>query len=410
MTVYYVDTNGNDFANGTLSTPWKTISRATQGPIKPGDEVIVKAGTYREQAWLGKDGTADHYITFRSEVPGGARLRPPSPDAYSTLNVRADYIRIEGFDVVGGGGHAIDVEDSHHVEIKGNIAHDSGGSGISTAKSDWLTIEDNRVYGNAATNGYQCSGISLWQSVDLAAGDGEFRNIIRNNVTYDNLQGPAITWEHTDGNGIIIDGFHDTNYKHGTLIEGNLSYGNGGKGIHVFLSDYVTVRNNTAWHNNRDNANPGSWRGELSNAMGSHNVWVNNIGVADPGTNPWNRAINNVTTNGYVNKNVRWYNNITFNGIPGQASVLSDYGMPSAVNGNLLGLDPLLASPIGGDFHPKPGSPAIDAGTPAFGLGSTDMDGQGRVKGVVDIGVYEAHSSAATTSPDAKDDPASASR
>jgi hypothetical protein len=144
--------------------------------------------------------------------------------------------------------------------------------------------------------------------------------------------------------------------------------------------------------------------------MGSHNVWVNNIGVADPVTNPWNRAINNVATNGYVNEDVRWYHNITFNRTPGQASVLSDYGTPSVVNGNLLGLDPLLASPIGGDFHPKPGSPAIDAGTPAFGLGSTDMDGQGRVKGAVDIGVYEAHSGAATASPGAEGDPASVPR
>ena len=34
--------------------------------------------------------------------------------------------------------------------------------------------------------------------------------------------------------------------------------------------------------------------------------------------------------------------------LAGKASVLSDYGMPSAANGNLLGLDPLLAAPTGG--------------------------------------------------------------
>ncbi|NLS08334.1 hypothetical protein HGP14_34710 [Rhizobium sp. P32RR-XVIII] len=410
MSEYYVAADGSDIANGSSSTPWKTISRAMQEQLKPGDEVVVKAGTYREQVVVSKDGAADNYITIRSEVPGGAMLRPPSSDTYSTLNVRADYIKIEGFDVVGGGGHAIDVDGSHHVTVKGNIAHDSGGSGITTTKSDWLTIEDNEVYGNTATNGYQCSGISLWQNVDLAAGNAEFRNIIRNNVTHDNVEGAAITSEHTDGNGIIIDGFHDTNYSHGTLIENNLSYGNGGKGIHVFLSDYVTVRNNTAWHNNHDNANKGTWRGELSNAMGSHNTWVNNIGVADPGTNSWNRAINNVTTNGYVNQDVRWYNNITFNGTSGQASVLSDYQMPSAVNGNLFGLDPLLANPADGDFHLRPDSPAINTGTSAFGLGSTDIDGQGRVNGVVDVGADEAHSSAVDTPPDAKDDSASAPR
>ena len=47
-------------------------------------------------------------------------------------------------------------------------------------------------------------------------------------------------------------------------------------------SDYVTVRNNTAWHNNQDLLNTGTWRGELSNAQSSNNTWVNNIAVADP--------------------------------------------------------------------------------------------------------------------------------
>lgn len=389
MTEYYVAVDGSDIADGSSSTPWKTIGRAMQVQLKPGDQVIVKPGTYREQVLVSRDGAADNYITIRSEIPGSAMLRPPSSDTYSTLNVRADYVKIEGFDLVGGGGHAIDVDGSHHVTIRGNIVHDSGGSGITATKSDWLTVEDNRVYGNAATNGYQCSGISLWQNVDLSAGDAEFRNIIRNNVVHDNVQGPAITLEHTDGNGIIIDGFHDTGYSHGTLIEGNLSYGNGGKGIHVFLSDYVTVRNNTVWHNNQDNANKGTWRGELSNAMGSYNTWVNNIAVADPGTNSWNRAINDVATNDYLNQEVKWYNNLTFNGTPGQASVLSHYGMPG--NGNLLGLDPLLADAAGTDFHLKPGSPAIDAGTSVFGLGATDMDRQGRVNGTVDIGADEAY-------------------
>ena len=197
--------------------------------------------------------------------------------------------------------------------------------------------------------------------MDLAAGDAEFRNIIRNNITYDNVQGPAINWEHTDGNGIIIDGFHDTKYRYGTLIEGNVSYGNGGKGIHVFLSDFVTVRNNTVWHNNHDNANKGSWRGELSNAMGSHNTWVNNIAVADPRTDSRNRAINDVSTNGYVNEDVKWYNNITFNGTPREASVLSDGHELTRQRGPG---NSFLPSPF---KDPRPWTGDARAGLPAIG-------------------------------------------
>jgi parallel beta-helix repeat protein len=390
MADYYVAADGSDLASGSLSAPWKTIGRAMRTRLQPGDEVIVKAGTYHEAILLDQDGAADNEIVIRSELPGAAKLRPPSKGTYSTFKIKADYVAIRGFDVVGGGGHAIDVEEAHHVTIAGNIAHDSGGSGISSSRSDWLTVEGNRVYGNASTNGYQCSGISLWQNRDLSDGDAPFRNIIRNNITYDNVQGPAIDWEHTDGNGIIIDGFHDTDYRYGTLIEGNVSYGNGGKGIHVFLSDHVTVRNNTVWHNNHDNLNEGTWRGELSNAIGSHNTWVNNIAVANIETNNWNRAIIDVSTNGYVNRDVKWYNNVTFNGISGQASILSDRIAPSEATGNLLGKDPLLANPLAGDFHLKAGSPAVNAGTAAFGLSSTDMDGQNRLNGSVDIGADEA--------------------
>ena len=139
-----------------------------------------------------------------------------------------------------------------------------------------------------------------------------FHNVVRNNICFGNrvidLPGnpePA----HTDGNGIIIDDFRNTqlpdvgqygqlksrksatNYVFNTLVENNLSYGNGGKGIHIFLSDNVTVRNNAAHWNNRDELNPGTWRGELSNFLGSNNIWVNNIGIANPAINGSNTAI-----------------------------------------------------------------------------------------------------------------------
>jgi hypothetical protein len=69
--------------------------------VKPDDEVIVKPGTYREQVWVRKNGAAHSYITIESEVPCGAMLRPPSSATYSTINVQADHIKIEGFDALG---------------------------------------------------------------------------------------------------------------------------------------------------------------------------------------------------------------------------------------------------------------------------------------------------------------------
>ena len=180
-------------------------------------------------------------------------------------------------------------------------------------------------------------------------------------------------------------------------MENNLVYENGGKGIQVTWSDYVTVRNNTAWHNNQDLLNTGTWRGELSNSQSSNNTWVNNIAVADPSIQRNNTAIDNTSYGGYVNRNTVWENNLTFNGAAGQASVRTDGGnaAPSAANGNKLGVDPLFVNPAGEDFHLRAGSPAINAGTNKFGLGSVDLDGDPRAIGTVDIGADEVRSSSA---------------
>ena len=87
-------------------------SRRCRSALLPGDEIVVMPGTYTERFWLYKGGNADTpngYVTLRSATPGAALIRPPS-GTYSTLNVRANYVIIDGFDIVGGGGHAVDVE------------------------------------------------------------------------------------------------------------------------------------------------------------------------------------------------------------------------------------------------------------------------------------------------------------
>src|SRR3989338_2472963 len=45
---YYVATNGSDSNSGSLSSPFKTIQKATD-TVQPGDKVIVKAGIYYER-------------------------------------------------------------------------------------------------------------------------------------------------------------------------------------------------------------------------------------------------------------------------------------------------------------------------------------------------------------------------
>lgn len=70
MTTYYVASSSSG-GNGSASSPFRTISDAMAADLKPGDEVVVKAGTYNEAINIDKDGSAAGNITLRSEVPAG---------------------------------------------------------------------------------------------------------------------------------------------------------------------------------------------------------------------------------------------------------------------------------------------------------------------------------------------------
>lgn len=398
MTIFYVDPTGSDTANGSSGSPFKTIGAALNANLKAGDEVVVRAGTYNESLNITKGGSAAADITIHSEVPGQALIR--SGSGYNAVSVNANYVTIEGFDIAGAKGDGIEANSVHHVTIRNNTVHANAESGIQFNYSDFITVEGNETYGNASSGWF--SGISIYENRNITGDTSTtgYRTIIRNNVTHDNV---THSGQHTDGNGIIIDDFQSTqtsgfpNYTYATLVEDNVAYGNGGKGIQVTWSDHVTVNGNTAYHNNVDTLNTGTWRAEISNAQSSNNVFINNIAVADRSVNSNNTAFDNDSYGGYVNQNTIWENNVTFNGTAGQASVRNDGGnsVPTAANHNLLGVNPLFVDAAHGNFQLSSGSAAINAGSASRGLPTTDVDGDARVVGTVDIGAQEYGSSSA---------------
>jgi serralysin len=338
MTTYYVSTNGRDSASGTSGSPWKTISKAMKANLKPGDEVVVRSGVYKESVTINKDGNAGNYITIRSEVPGGAKIDVPDGNTFG-INVNANYINVDGFEVYGSTRSGIMGNKVHHVKITDNVAHDNKSGGIYFAGSDFLTVEGNVVYKNASSAVISGISIHLAQNITGSNDNSTFRIVVKNNVAYDNITKNAA---HTDGNGIIIDDFQASKsskygaYKFKTLVEGNITYNNGSSGISVFTSDYVTVRENIAWHNNQDLKSSGNWRGEIQNTNSSHNTWIGNIAVADLGTHKDNTAIANVSW-GSRNTDITWRDNITFNGKSGDASIRTSSGnaAPTAKDNDL---------------------------------------------------------------------------
>lgn len=402
MTTYYVSTGGSNSGNGSSSSPWKTIAKAMQANLKPGDEVVVRAGTYNESVRIGKSGTANDYITVRSEKPGAAKI--VATDTYG-VHIQGDYVKLDGFNISGATGAGVTANKVHHVQITDNVVHDNLRHGISASNSEFITVEGNVTYGNASSGFY--SGISIFHPENVTGDTSSkgFRIIVRGNISFDNVtkSGP-----HSDGNGIIMDDFRHTKgvgkaYLFPSLVENNLVYKNGGKGIQVAWSDFVTVRNNTAYFNNVDPQKTGTWHGELSNMNSSNNVWVNNIGVANPNISGHNTAVDNTSFVGYTNSKNIWKNNLTFGGKEGDASVrfTGSNGTLSKADGNLLGVNPNFVS-APNNFELSSGSPAIDAGTKAYGYFSIGLD-SGTRAGLIDIGAYEFGGGSGGSTPGTED-------
>ena len=71
--IIYVDANAGRYGNGSPEMPFKKIGDAAQA-ARPGDEIIVRPGVYREYVDPKNAGTPDARITYRSEIPLGAEI------------------------------------------------------------------------------------------------------------------------------------------------------------------------------------------------------------------------------------------------------------------------------------------------------------------------------------------------
>jgi hypothetical protein len=89
-----------------------------------------------------------------------------------------------------------------------------------------------------------------------------------------NIAKPGPGMKVTDGNCVIIDESQMSGYQGSTLIQNNLCYENGGRGVEVLRSNNVFVVNNTMMNDLR---HPEIDGGELTAAWSSGLVFRNNL-------------------------------------------------------------------------------------------------------------------------------------
>lgn len=301
--------------------PWNTL--------KPGDEVIVHAGTYSDVVVIFGHGLPDQPIRVRAA--SGAE-----PVIENSIVLEgASHVDIEGLTVRGAehsgfiirhGAEAITIRGSkvdqsglgiwigdgakgrHRLldnTLSNNKTHGVAVDFINAAPGQETVISGNRIFRNgmhgielsgnhyiiernvAYENGQELSGTS---NIHLFAGaptrDTARHNIIRYNITYGEKDETG-----QDGNGIQLDQWCDDNE-----VYFNTSFYNDGAGIAIFDAARNKVYNNTLFDNMRDPGKSHAYRGELVMASdftknvnhSADNLIANNIVVA---TRPENVAI-----------------------------------------------------------------------------------------------------------------------
>lgn len=317
---YYVSGIGNDKNTGlSSSSAFRTIQKAAD-ITKPGDTVLIMNGVYKNAQTNGqvvsitRSGTANAWIKFKA-YPGHLPKLQHNGWNGVLINNGASYIEVNGLEVIGNNanvtldyamsektnklnpltnGNCITVDGrrkghTHHIRIVNNKVHGCGGAGIGVMESDYVTIDRNVAFDNAWYGVYAGSGISMLSNWNFDSYQG-YKMFVTNNKVYNNRQ--YIPWIRTgtitDGNGIIIDSLKNQKnsklgaYKGRTLVKNNLTFNNGGSGIHAYLSEHVDIVNNTAFLNNQT---PEITGGQIFANASSDVKVLNNILYAFPGKN-----------------------------------------------------------------------------------------------------------------------------
>lgn len=420
---YYVSgLMGSDTNNGLSPVnAFRTIQKAAD-LTNPGDIVYIMNGTYSETKvlfsnhatvlYISRSGSPGAYITYKN-YPGHKPLISGINCRWSCVRIRANYIRFEGIELEGPNQNityqearamydyfvntpsesrdwnligtmntgGISIGDDkvtsspwHHIEIRNCIVHDFQGGGIGGSNFDYLIVENNIVYNNSWYGMYATSGISIFHPQNSDSNTEDYKLIVRGNICYNNKT--LIPWAGrdrlSDGNGIIIDDNKNSQISGGipytgrTLVENNISYNNGGSGIHAYSSNNVDIRNNTSYNNGTVVGYP-----EIYGQDGTNVNIYNNIMYARTGGACNSNAAG--TTYDY---------NIYFNGPAfrqGPNDIVAD---PKFVN---------IAKDGSADFSLRKTSPAINSGSNEPGKYSPfDINGVARPIGAKpDRGAYE---------------------
>jgi parallel beta-helix repeat protein len=248
--------------------------------------------------------------------------------------------------------YGIQVNACTSVLVANNIVGDGQDHGIGiTGQSTLCTVQDNESFRNIDPSTRRANGLNLSHSTN---------NLVQRNRLHDNQD-----------TGLEFDTSADSNIS----IQ-NFSWNNGDHGYdHVGANGTIHV-GDVAYHNYKDGF---SIEGPTPNTH-LHNCIATDNGLT---TNEFNLWVDQQSTVGFVSDNNIFWNSTSqppVKFVNTLYSSVADYINASGQDAHTLQADPLFVNPGAGDFHLRPGSPAIDNGISSVSnWPSLDADGHARV-------------------------------
>lgn len=142
----WVSPSGRASNSGTMGSPFDTIVTALQR-ARPGDRVLVRAGTYRGGGWISAQGTQSQPITVRS-VDGPRRAVIAGGSESLRIGDGASYLVFDGLEVRGADNNVVHIDGgSHHIWLRNVFAHDAGRDGdvVKVNQSRSIYIESSEL-------------------------------------------------------------------------------------------------------------------------------------------------------------------------------------------------------------------------------------------------------------------------
>ncbi len=367
--------------------------------VNPGDEGQVILQNYGGWSAIHVDG-ADHLIFDGFKIVGQAAF-------YAHTDLENEYYNIRNTGIPhtsrnSGTGFTIQAQygsnpkdPAVNVIVRNCDISQTTGGGIALYEAAKTIIENNTIYNCGKYTVWGGSGLSSIYTRDCESNnpltpcssfdtpaDDAYNLIFRGNFIYDNDNLYECKCDNynsiTDGNGIILDLNNPSGggYQHQgkVLIENNVVFNNGGKGIHAFHTDRVDIINNTLYNNA---TRPNQWGACDISTYDSDNIKIYNNTAKTSGSLP--------SMHFYISNNVQVYNNVHSNYINTNGVAIS--------SGNNLQQDPLYQNVSSSDFQLQTTSPAIDHGNNNYPIANTDFGGNNRINGNnVDAGAIESGS------------------